>query len=444
MYNLSKVCFDKKKCYAQPITINPPTLSFVSPLCPFSFTGTCNNASGSETVVHLATVWELALDSNFVNVVSTISTEGEEKNSVTFPRASIVDGSSYFIRAFHITDLGESNWSDPINITSGYSYLNTTAELTNLGSYEATSERSEFFIHNNILHQITFDTKKRTAPLTLKINKYENESWTNLQSFNDSNSTLKNSFSLFPTFCLDGDNLYITITLATVDTFLGIYLLKYDILTNTLSIVTKDNTGLFKRDQPAMIANGDYIYFVGGYVIDGPTSDKMYPPTDTERTFLRMHKTTNIFEEVVLTDTSFKPRNYRGSKIIKVGNGFWLYGGTGTKGYGSFNVTGSPELSYFSFDQMKWTPKQIFPFLNLLSSAYIDLSVTSDNKYLNLVSVAYDVTLFTFDLTLEMWDIFTTYSLSSLGLAFPAGIFIKNEYLYIDGDDGIMPPPPPP
>ena len=155
-----------------------------------------------------------------------------------------------------------------------------------------------------------------------------------------------------------------------------------------------------------------------------------------------MHKTTKVFEEVVLSDTSTKPRNYRDSKIAwySIKNGFFLFGGVGSESYG-MATTGSPETYFFSFTDMKWYPKQIFPFLDLLQKSLIDISMDVTNRYMLLMSVkAYsNLYLFTFDTVDELWDIYTQYDISSIKLAEASNIKLKDDYVYVVGAGTVIP-----
>lgn len=434
MFKSSKICLNKTICTNQNVVVNPPVLSVITPICPFAFYVTCNNASANVAVNHLSTVWSLALDANFTQTVISITTTGEDKNEVLFPKNLIVDGSTYYIKAYFITDLGESVSCSPLQVIVANTSFNYIAELSDINKFQDFT-LTKYFIYNNLLHQICYDNVDSPRGVQLKINKYNGTIWEQLLVY-DNNKTLTIQKDNFPSFCLDGDNLYLALTM-TDTTLLGIYLFKFDLLTNTLTTITSDNTGLFKRDGSAMFVNGEYVYFVGGYEL--LNFNTLKPPEDTESTFIRMNKTTNVFEEVTLTDTTFRPKNYRGSRVVKVGNDIWLF-----SGYTSTVTAIVSDISVFSFQDMKWVSKQRFPYMNKLNNQVFDICLSADTKYLNLFALdnlLNSFNLFKFNLDDEYWNIHTTVTTSTYGYSSFKGIKINNDDLYL-GVEIATPPPP--
>lgn len=426
MHQIVKICLSKYSCAPVKIIIDKPTITTESPICPFDFyVQSSSFIPPLAEVHHTSTVWELASDINFLNVLASIETI-DDKEMVIFPSKLLKESSTYYLRAYFVTDYGESEWSEvltvntkfitttsmsTIDITGSTSYPEGKALITETnnktlmvclsGSTETYIEVAE---RVNDLDWVTKATYSHPSGITavdpnifdVDYGEYTQNTSTQTQIFQSCSSETE----LFFCATLMSDE-FMTDTPRGV---IGIYLFKYDTITETLTTLITDNTGLFKRSDPALFYYNREIFIQGGYQLD--TNGVLVTPVDGERTLLKYNLDTTLLSEVVLT-TEVKPSNYRYSMTSAGNKKSYLF-----SGHGLTKTSRSSEFWIFDHINTKWIVAPMFPFIGEINENNIFLSaISSDGLFLNVLDLGHNTiessnlttTLYQYDLTEEYW-----------------------------------------
>lgn len=408
MYQLIKLSVGSKLCSLTKITVPKPVLSIDPPICLFNFkVKTEAFIPPNENVELLVTVWELTRDygDGFTSVISTIETTGNT-NEVIFPREVLIENADYLVRAYHLTNIGESDWSDNINIKSGFvDTISFEPEILDNVGYE---QGKHCIIHcNGNDYNLIWDGNSER----IRIHKYDpdNAMWGDPVEYGAGLSIMnvggRNSYG-YPSdqpfsHCVGADNnIYFSaaIEYAPIENpHFTVFLFKFDTTTSTITMLASENTEIFKRDAPAMCYYNGALYFFGGYQID--VNGTVITPTEDEKTIIKYDLTNLTFSEVIVNGT-VKPRNYRETKCTVVGDGVFTFSGMGSP----LSNSRSPELWYFNFVSLEWEAKPMFT-LGSLDECYMTMDVDSTDQYLNvLIDYQGSIALFNFFIESNFWE----------------------------------------
>lgn len=412
MYQLTKLTIGSKICSLTETNISKPILSIISPICLFNFKIQVEAfVPPNDEVELLTTIWELTEDFGDGNVqlLSTLETDGN-LTEVVFPRELLKENTNYLIRAYFLTTIGESDWSENINIKSGFVDV-INFEPMNLSNPDYDQGKHCVINCDNVTYDLIFNEAEKL----IYIYKYDslNNSWSavisygtglNFYGIGGKNSDGDVSYQPF-SYCVSSDNkIYFTCTITgefvnNHSTLIGIYLFKFDPTASIITLLSSDNTGVFKRDAPAMCYYNNSLYFFGGYQVD--TTGLVITPDEDEKTIVKYNLATLLFSEVIVNGT-IKPKNYRETKCAVVGNGIFTFSGTGVP----LSDEKSLELWYFNFISLEWEVKPMFT-LSSLDKCYITMDVDINNQYLNVAikyANSFKIELFNFFIESNYWE----------------------------------------
>lgn len=464
MHQLTKITLSKFLCTPSKITLDKPSLTTASPICPFDFYVESNSFRGPiPEVHHLSTVWEMATDINFDNVIATVETV-DDKEMVLFPSKLIKEGTTYYLRAYFVTDYGDTEWSDVITVTTNLiDIIPTNIENITNCSMDYDTDKILITEVNGVTVRIVYNYYVPEGhSSSFEIDEWNGEEWISKARFiepwpmstdpnyaesgtdwlNEWNYPRTCSFA----HCTSTKELYFTATFMTGDTLprslMGIYLFKYDAVDKTITVLSNDNTGLFNRDGMCLFYYDDEIFMQGGYRFD--TDGSLITPDDTERTLIKFNLTTNQFSEVALTST-LKPRNYRYSCTCTRGDKSYIFGG-----HGKVASTQSPEFWCFDHSKSKWIAMPMYPIPDHLTYRISAIEVNPFNSLLHLVAIdnngsnslglQFEGILVEFDMEEGYWlmEQPLNYRINDDEAKFiPVHASLKNEHIYISFiDDG--------
>lgn len=451
MYKFSKIALSKNSCADEVVTIPKPTVVAQSPICPFDFHVTLTSDPPPLGVIQSASVWELATDNLFKSVVATIESSGPTMNEAFFPKKIIKGDSTYYLRAYTITNLGESVWSDTVTVETGFTGF-TDPEVTEYGASSDNwwNQKAITYI-NNVPYAIQFDNGNSA----INMFKHNGTSWWFLSNygttynpyidrvgarspFNEWGSADIESFA----FCDDGTNIYVTATLINASGLLiKIVLLKFDTQTETWSDYNLPNDGLFNRDAPGMFHRNGFLYFVGGYAVGA--DGKTISPTEDERTFFKFNLQTSELSPVTVNG-ALKPRDYRHTRIAQTDDGFYKFAGRGAPVGEHSSFTNAPELWYFSFVTNSWTAKSQFSKGDYLSDCFVGFDIAPTKDYLYAMftpcqnTAMYDngkIFLYRYSLDSMFWEPYVILDQPVMGYWFVSYATLKGDeawFLYIE------------
>lgn len=453
MHQLIKVTLSKFSCAPNKIVIEKPTITTESPICPFDFyVQSSSFVQPASEVTHTSTMWELASDINFLNVLATIETI-DDKDTVLFPAKYLEENKTYYLRAYFITDYGESEWSETLTVATKFV---TTSEpealdITGTTLYEDNKGFITEVAGKPIRISFVFDSNGNFLEIAEKITDGD---WVRKATYShpsgitsvDPNNydggyysyQYDDQFQIFPS-CTSETELFFCATLMTGDinettprTLIGIYLFRYDTATETLSTLITDNTGLFKRDSPALFYYNREIFIQGGYQLDA--NGLLVIAADEERTLCKYNLDTHVLSDV--TVTSAKPRNYRYSFTSTKGDKSFLF-----SGYGKTKPGYSPEFWCFDHSSNSWIALQMFREIDLLAedNPSFAADISNDGLFFNMVifkdmnSRAY---LIQYDMIEDYWlpSQEITHPFNLVTFSYPSythSMFLKNESIYV-------------
>lgn len=100
--------------------INTPSILIEPPLCPYNFALAASQFDpSSPTLLHTRTVWQVATDGAFTNIIANIQTT-EDLTSILIPENTCNTATEYFVRVRYESNEIVSQWSPIINTTTGY------------------------------------------------------------------------------------------------------------------------------------------------------------------------------------------------------------------------------------------------------------------------------------------------------------------------------------
>lgn len=408
MYNLEKITLGDKICVATKANIPTPIITHIAPLCPVNFSLGCEAfVSNVPNIEHLSTTWELSNDEQFNFVIHTVNTT-ITKTSVVMPRRLLQDNTTYYARAYFITNLGESEWGPIVTLTSKFTDFNYpfSKALNIFPSVQLAdfTQQALFARVDSHILGVTINTDIKNIEV-YEFNTATN-AWVLKDSFGQSTVTdpikrdfissmiSKGDYNKPFNYYINGNHLYFVGTMVEViediETIKGYRCFHYDTNTGNLTCHIYDLSMESLRDNISIFFYNDHLYFLGGFPLVNDI------PTLTNDTyFIKWEISTNTFTPVESLG-EIKPINLAGCKCLVKGDDVYIFSTINIDGTYDDN---SKVLWLYSLTSKTWTR---LPALPVSLTNPFDIDFDQEKNNLILINGATD--FYTFNFKENIWS----------------------------------------